>query len=53
MSPKYSTDLTMNAALQDDAAMLESMGQDAGPTLDDFNFDDDYDWASPSDMGAQ
>jgi hypothetical protein len=45
---KHSTDREMDAALEADAAYLEAMGQDPGPTLQDIFidtpgwFEDDY-----------
>ena len=42
---KHSTDPVLGAALAEDAAYLEAMGADAGPTLSDiFNF-----WDEPRD----
>ncbi|WGM47696.1 hypothetical protein KOAAANKH_02578 [Brevundimonas sp. NIBR10] len=51
---RHSTDPVMDAALREDAAMLEAMGQDPGPTLDDL--EDAVraeDWFHDSDMGAR
>ena len=36
MSGRHSTDDVMNAALAEDAAYIEAMGQDPGMTLDDL-----------------
>lgn len=35
-----STDPELDAALEQDGANLEAAGQDAGPQLEDFDFDD-------------
>ena len=44
----HSTDPELSAALDSDAAKLEAMGQDAGPEVEDFDFDDGPDIGCPS-----
>lgn len=36
-SPRHADDPVLNAALAEDAAKLEALGADAGPTLDDLD----------------